>query len=262
MKKYLASFLAVLLCLALLCACGTNDNPGTSNPGTSNPGTSDPGNDDPGNNDPGNDDPGNDDPGAGAQLQDVVLADYFSQDVWEDDGGDVSVEADQIVFDNGYMGDFAALRLTESFQNVNCKFTLQLEDIPTGLSEAEGTYWDAELMIMLRSSLAAPGWEDGQTGYSLTAWGDMGTVYIGRAGHDDAFGSIEWPCNDGQPHSIEFSAENNEDNTVVHLKLVIDGEVVFEQDDDGSITKEGRTPLFPNAGGITIRCKYVKAIVK
>ncbi len=192
----------------------------------------------------------------------VVLADYFSQDVWEDDGGDVYVEEDHILFDNAFMGDFSALYLTETAQNVTYKFSLQLEEIPTDISVDEGTWWDAELLILGRSAIAAPGWEEGQTGYSLTAWGDMSEVFIGRAGHDDAFGSIQWNVTDGQPHDIEFSLQNNEDSTTVTITLTVDGEVVFETVDDGSIVKEGRTPLFPEAGGLTIRCKYVQATIK
>ena len=257
MKKYLLTLLAVLLCAAMLCACGeaAEDPKPTAEPTKAPETTPAPAPTDP------PVDPQPTDPVVTDEMQDVKLSDLFAQEVWEDDGGDVSVEADKIVFDNGYMGDFAALRMTQDYKNVNYKFTLQLEEIPEGLSEAEGTWWDAEFMILLRSALAAPGWEDGQTGYSLTAWGDMKQLYIGRSGHDDAFGSVEWGCADGQPHEIEFSAQNNEDNTTVALKLIIDGEVVFEQVDDGSITKEDRTPLFPDAGGLTIRCKYVKATI-
>ena len=250
-KKTLTTLLVVLMCIALLCACTPTNAPETNAPETNAPATNAPATNAPEN---------NDDP-TPAGTQEVVLSDYFGQDVWEDDGGDVYVEEDQIVFDNGFMGDFAALRLTETAQNVTYKFTLQLEDIPTDVSVDEGTWWDAELMILARSALAAPGWEEGQTGYSLTAWGDMSEVFIGRSGHDDAFGSIQWNVTDGQPHDIEFSLENNEDNTTVTITLTVDGEVVFTTVDDGSIVKEGRTPLFPDAGGLTIRCKYVKATI-
>lgn len=258
MKKTLVTLLAALLCIALLCACdpsivnpsdtqtSTQGNPTGTQASTQGDPTSAP---------------------TSGQVSDgsvktVKLSEYFGdKDIWEDDGGDVTVEEDKIVFDNGYMGDFSTLRLTETAQNVCYQFTIQLEDIPEELSEAEGTWWDAEVMILLRSTLLAPGWEDGQTGYSLTAWGDMSKVYIGRAGHDDAFGFVEWGCNDGKPHDIEFSAVNNADNTEVTLKLVVDGETVFEKVDDGSITKKDRIPLFPDEGGLTLRAKYVKMTI-
>ena len=133
--------------------------------------------------------------------------------------------------------------------------------MPTDLSEEEGTWWDSELMILARSSLLAPGWEDGQTGYSLTAWGDMKQVAIGRAGHDDAFGFIDWNVADGQEHEIEFSLTNNEDDTEVTIVLKMDGETVFETVDDGSIVKEDRIPLFPEGGNLTIRSKYLQVTV-
>lgn len=195
------------------------------------------------------------------ETKTIVLSDYFSQDVWEDDGGDVYVEDDHILFDNGYMGDFSTLMLKEEAKNVTYRFTLKLENIPTDLSEEEGTWWDSELMILARSSLLAPGWEDGQTGYSLTAWGDMKKVAIGRAGHDDAFGFIDWNVADGQEHEIEFSLTNNEDDTEVTIVLKIDGETVFETVDDGSIVKEDRIPLFPEGGNLTIRSKYLQVTV-
>lgn len=256
-KKILMTLLAVLMCAGLLCAC-------TSAPASSTPETT-----------AANETAAPETEAAeteaaeteapavegSSETKEIVLSDYFSQDVWEDDGGDVYVEEDHILFDNAFMGDFSALRMTETAQNVTYKFTLQLDEIPTDISVDEGTWWDAELLILGRSALAAPGWEEGQTGYCLTAWGDMSEVFIGRSGHDDAFGSIQWNVNDGEPHDIEFSLINNEDNTAVTITLVVDGEVVFEAVDDGSIVKEGRTPLYPDAGGLTIRCKYVQATI-
>ena len=253
-KKILTTLLVALMCAALLCACGgdsTSTTTGASNDTTAAPETTEA--------------PADDTtaaPSGNGEVTEIVLSDYFGQDVWEDDGGDVYVESDHILFDNSFMGDFAALRLTETAQNVTYKFTLQLDKIPTDLSADEGTWWDSELLILARSSLAAPGWEDGQTGYCLTAWGDMSEVYIGRSGHDDAFGSIQWNVNDGEPHDIEFSLVNNEENTAVTITLTVDGEVVFTTVDDGSIVKEGRTPLFPDAGGLTIRCKYIEATIQ
>lgn len=247
-KKILTTLLVLLMCAALLCACGGEGNNNTSTTGASNDTTAAP-------------EDTTAASGTDGEVTEVVLSEYFGKDVWEDDG-DVYVEEDHILFDNAFMGDFAALRLTETAQNVTYKFTLQLDKIPTDLSVDEGTWWDSELLILGRSTLAAPAWEEGQTGYCLTAWGDMSEVFIGRAGHDDAFGSIQWNVADGQPHDIEFSLVNNEDNTTVTITLTIDGEVVFTTVDDGSIVKEGRTPLFPDEGGLTIRCKYVQATIK
>lgn len=248
-KKIMTTLLVLLMCTALLCACGSEAS--TANPTTAETEAA---------------------PAAEAATtsaaetadegtKEVVLADYFGQDVWEDDGGDVYVEEDHILFDNAFMGDFSALRLTETAKNVTYKFTLQLEEIPTDLSVDEGTWWDSELLILGRSALAAPGWEEGQTGYCLTAWGDMSEVFIGRSGYDDAFGSIQWNVTDGEPHDIEFSLVNNADDTAVTITLKVDGEVVFETVDDGSIVKEGGTALYPDEGGLTIRCKYVQATI-
>ena len=174
-KKILMTLLAVLMCAGLLCAC-------TSAPASSTPETT-----------AANETAAPETEAAeteapavegSSETKEIVLSDYFSQDVWEDDGGDVYVEEDHILFDNAFMGDFSALRMTETAQNVTYKFTLQLDEIPTDISVDEGTWWDAELLILGRSALAAPGWEEGQTGYCLTAWGDMSEVFIGRSGHE------------------------------------------------------------------------------
>lgn len=252
-KKIIALLLAALMCCALLCACN-NTQGNTPNP-SSDPKPS-------GTNKPDDSKPQDSKPVQTGEVKEIKLADYFSkEDMWEDDGGDFTMEADKLVLNNAFMGDFSTLQLKEEAQNVTYKFTLQLSDIATNLSVDEGTWWDSELMILGRSTLAAPGWEEGQTGYSLTAWGDMSEVFIGRAGHDDAFGSVKWGVEDGKPHEIEFSLINNEDNTQVTVRLSVDGKVVFEQVDDGSIKKDGRTPLFPEPGTLTLRCKYLKATI-
>lgn len=247
-KKIIALLLAALMCCTLLCACsGTQDeNPNPSeDPQPSESKT-----------------PEGSQSVQTGEVKEIKVSDYFSQEaLWEDDGGDFTMDADKLVLNNAFMGDFSTLQLKEEAQNVTYKFTIQLSDIPTTLSVDEGTWWDAELMILGRSTLAAPGWEDGQTGYSLTAWGDMSEVYIGRAGHDDAFGSVKWGIEDCEPHDIAFSLINNEDNTEVTIRLSVDGEVIFETVDDGSIIKDGKTPLFPEPGTLTLRCKYLKATI-
>lgn len=226
MKKLLAILLSMALCVCVLAACGG-------------------------------------DGGEKGGAKTINVSDYLSQDVWEDDGGFVTVSGDGIVFDDCYAGEYAALRLKETADDATWKFNLQLTEIPEGLSEDAGNWWDAELCIVVRSAVAGSGYASGeQTGYTITCWGDMSTVYLGRSGYDDAFGSFSWPCGDGKPHDVEITATNNADKTAVTVKLVVDGTVIAEVTDDGSLVKEGRTNLFPDAGGLTIRCKYVAAAVK
>jgi hypothetical protein len=78
---------------------------------------------------------------------------------------------------------------------------------------------------------------------------------------DDAFGTFQANIGDGQAHDIEFTVVNNEDGTV-SLKLVIDGNVIAEVVDDGTKSKNDRPTLYPDAGGLTIRAKWLEAIVK
>lgn len=266
MKKFLAILLTLVLCVSLLAACGEKETPGGSEP-------NDPGGngDQPGNSntqpetpeDTQPEEPEDTRPEAPSGPVTITVADYLSQDVWEDDGGFVTVSADGIVFDNALYGDLAALRLKEEAADATWKFNLQLTDIAEGLSEDAGDWWDSELCIVVRSAVAGSGYASGeQTGYTVTCWGDMSTVYLGRSGYDDAFGGFPWPCGDGQPHDIEITATNNADKTAVTVKLVVDGQVIAEVTDDGSLVKEGRTNLFPDAGGLTIRCKYLGATVK
>lgn len=248
-KKIISTLLVALMCIALLCACTPSQDTTTT---TANPQPSASQSTDPQPTDPPKE-----------EVKEIKISDYLGKDVWEDDGGDVSIKDDHILFDNAFMGDFAALRLTEKAQNVTYKFSIQLSDIPTDLSEEAGTWWDSELIIVGRSAVAGNSYQSGdQKGYCLTAWGDLGKVYIGRAGYDDAFGSVEWNVNDGQPHDIEFTLTNNEDNTQVTIVLKVDGQVIFEGVDDGSKVKQERPALYPDEGGFTIRCKYFKAIVK
>ncbi len=195
------------------------------------------------------------------EVQVVNVADYINnKDAWENDGGDVAFEEGKITFSNCFSGDFAAVRLKEPVQNVTYKFNVQVNEIGQ-VSMDDGTWWDCELLLMARSSLAASSWYDdgSQTGYTLTSWGDLSTVFIGRAGYDDAFGEYEWNINDGNKHAIELTVTNNQDNTVVTVTLVVDGKEIASVTDDGTLIKKERPGLYPDAGGLTIRCKYLAA---
>lgn len=264
-KKLMTTLLVALMCIALLCACTPNNPSETPNQ------SDDKGNVDP--NPSGNQDDANStgdqvepEPSTGEDEPDIKtikVSDYLGNaDAWEDDGGDVTISAEKILFSNFYAGDFSSVRLTEAAADATWEYTVQVKKIPEGLSEDAGDWWDAEFLTVIRSALPGGSYLDGeQTGYTITSWGDLSTVYIGRAGYDDAFGYVAWPIGDGQPHVISFTAENNEDNTVVHLTLAVDGEVVFECDDDGSLVKKERVSLYPDAGGLTLRCKYLEVEV-
>ena len=244
MKKYFAILVTILICVAMFNACATGEpNNPSPTPSETNPQT----------------EPSNVvETSPVDEAKKIVVTDYLGKDVWEDDGGDVTISDDKILFSNFFAGDFSSVRLMETAANATWEFTVQAKQIPEGLSEEAGDWWDAEFLAIIRSALPGGSYLDGeQTGYTITSWGDLNTVYIGRAGYDDAFGSVAWPLGDGQPHVISFTAENNESSTVVHLTLTVDGEVIFECDDDGSLVKKERVSLYPDAGGLTIRCKYL-----
>ena len=252
MKKILSMVLAVLMVAAMLCACG-NTNPTTTKPNTDTPNpttTQKPA-------------PTTTVAPAPAGPDVVTLSDYFAnKDAWEDDGGYFTLSDDQIFFDNFSAGDYAAVRLTEAHQNVTYKFNVTINKLAP-VSMDDWTWWDSELCIIARSTIAGNSWQDdgSQKGYTLTAWGDMNEVCIGRCGYDDAFGTFKWNLGDGQAHDIEFTVINNEDGTVT-LKLVVDGNLIAEVVDDGSKVKNERPNLYPDAGGLTIRCKWLEATVK
>lgn len=253
-KKILSTLLVVLMCAALLCACGGDS--GNTTTGKTNETT----------NAPEETTAAPEETTAAPEVNngttEIVLSDYLSQDVWEDDGGDAYIESDNIHFDNCFSGDFAAVRLTEEAQNVTYRFNVQIKE--TGaVSMDDWTWWDCELLIIARSSIAAASWYDdgSQTGYTLTSWGDLSEVYIGRSGYDDAFGCFEWNINDGEAHAVELSVVNNEDNTAVTITLVVDGVEIASVVDDGSLVKNERPALYPDAGGLTIRCKYLEAVI-
>lgn len=240
MKKILSLVLAVLMVATMLCAC-TNENPTTTASNEIPTTTAAP---------------------APAGPAVINLADYFAdKSKWEDDGGYFDMDDTKIFFDNYAAGDYAAVRLTEEAQNVTYKFNVTVAKLAP-VSMEDWTWWDSELCVIARSTLAASSWqEDGsQKGYTLTWWGDMSKVCIGRCGMDDAFGEFDANIGDGQPHAIEFTVVNNDDGTV-SLKLVIDGNVIAEVIDDGTKEKNGRPTLYPDAGGITIRCKWLEATI-
>lgn len=251
MKKILSMVLAVLMVASLLAACG-NTNP-TTKPNADKPtqgATQKPTETQPKPTEP-----------QGPAV--VTLADFFSnKDAWEDDGGYFTMSADQILFDNFSAGDYAAVRLSEAHQDVTYKFNVNITKLAP-VSMEDWTWWDSELCIIARSTIAGNSWQDdgSQKGYTLTWWGDMSKVCIGRCGYDDAFGEFDANLGDGQAHDIEFTVVNNEDGTVT-VKLVIDGNLVAEVVDDGSKVKNDRPNMYKDAGGLTIRAKWLEVIVK
>lgn len=193
----------------------------------------------------------------------ITVSEYFADDSkWEDDGGYHERTADKLFFDNFMAGDYAALRLKEEAQNVTYKFKLTISQLAP-VSMDDWTWWDSELLIIARSAIPAASWYDdgSQTGYTLTSWGDMSSVFIGRCGYDDAFGEFQWNVNDGQPHDIELSVVNNEDNTQVTITLIVDGTEIASVVDDGTKIKNDRPGLYTEAGGLTIRCKWLEATI-
>jgi hypothetical protein len=171
---------------------------------------------------------------------------------------------DQLFFDNFSAGDYAAVRLTEAHQNVTYKFNVTINKLAP-VSMDDWTWWDSEFCVIARSTIPGSSWqEDGsQKGYTLTWWGDMKTVVIGRCGYDEACGSFDANIGDGQPHDIEFTVINNADGTV-SLKLVIDGNVVADVIDECKPRedKPDRPTCYPDAGGLTLRAKWLELIVK
>ena len=255
MKKILSLTLVVLMLVAMLCACSENptNNPSTDPDPTPGAGSQE--------TDP-TDDSGNN---GGDDSSDVVVidvSDYLSDSSkWEFDSEYAFVKDGKLEYDNEGFGDFAAAMLTEAAKNVTYKITLTVNGIPSGLDDSN--WWDSELLIMGRSSIAGPGWRDdgSQTGYCLTSWGDLSEVCIGRAGKDD-LATVEWNINDGQPHEIELSVVSNEDDSVVTITLVVDGVELAKVEDDGSQIKNDRPASYPNAGNLTIRAKWVDITVE
>ncbi len=250
MKKILSLVLAALMVATMLCACATSTETqpnGTQAPTTQAPTTQAPTTTQP----------------APQGPAVVTLADYMADDSkWEDDGGYFTRDNGQIFFDNFSAGDYAAVRMTEAYQDVTYKFNVTINKLAP-VSMEDWTWWDSEFCVIARSTLAASSWQDdgSQKGYTLTWWGDMSKVVIGRCGMDDAFGEFDANIGDGQAHDIEFTVINNADGTV-SLKLVIDGNVIADVVDDGTKSKNDRPTLYPDAGGLTIRAKWLEAVVK
>lgn len=237
MKKILSLTLALLMVFAMLTACDSE---------------------------PKETDPKETEPAAPAGPTVINVADFIADDAkWEDDGGYHDRKDGKIHFDNFSAGDYCALRLNEQAQDVTYKFKVTINELAP-VSMDDFTWWDSELLVIARSGIAGSSWNDDgtQVGYTLTSWGDMSSVFIGRCGYDDAFGEFQWNINDGQPHDIELTVVNNEDNTQVTITLLVDGVQVASVVDDGSKVKNERPALYPNAGGLTIRCKWLDAVVE
>ncbi len=252
MKKVLSLVLAVLLVAAMLCACTPNadTNPTTTGkPAGSTPTPTTTGT------------PTPTTTGTPAPQGPAVInvADFLNDESkWEYDYDCYEMKDGKLVYDTFFAGEFAALRLKEEAQDVTYKFNVTITDLAP-VSMEDYTWWDSELCIIARSAMAASSWpdEDGsQKGYTLTFWGDMSKVCIGRCGFDDAFGEFDCNIGDGQAHAIEFTVANNADGTVA-IKLVLDGNMVAELTDDGTKIKNDRPSLYPDAGGLTIRAKWL-----
>ncbi len=254
MKKILCLVLAALMLCAMLTACNSSDTQETDPKETQSQQT-----------EPQGTEPQETEPQAAISENTVItVADYIADDSkWEDDSGYHDRKDGKIHFDNFMAGDYCALRLTEEAQNVTYKFKLTINQLAP-VSMDDWTWWDSELLIIARSSIPAASWyDDGtQQGYTLTSWGDMSSVFIGRCGYDDAFGEFAWNVNDGQAHDIELSVVNNEDNTQVTVTLLVDGVEIASIVDDGSKVKNERPALYPDAGGLTIRCKWLDATIE
>ncbi len=194
----------------------------------------------------------------------INVADFLADDSkWEDDGGYHDRKDGKLLFDNFAAADYCAVRLKEEAQNVTYKFKVTINKLAP-VSMDDYTWWDSEFLVVARSSVAGSSWDDdgSRKGYTLTAWGDMSEVCIGRCGYDDAFGTFKWNINDGKAHDIELTVENNADNTQVTITLVVDGTEIAKVVDDGTKIKNERPALYPDAGGLTIRCKWLEAVIE
>ena len=228
MKKLLSLVLAVLMLAATLCACTGPADDGSKTP----------------------------EQPEGPEVIDVNAA-LADESKWEFDCEDVAIKDGKLVFDTVDYGSFAAAMLKQPAKNATWKFTVTVNSLGDGVV-GHSDWWDAELLFLARSSVAGPGWRDdgSQTGYSITSWGEMKEVCIGRAGKDD-LATFEWNIADGQPHEIELSVVSNEDDSVVTITLKVDGQVIGTVEDDGSEIKNDRPASYPDAGNLTIRAKWV-----
>lgn len=172
----------------------------------------------------------------------------------------VSFKDGKMHYDTNFPGDLVAAMLNKPVQNGTYKFTLTINALAESYADA---WYDTELIIIARAAKAGTSWYDdlSQTGYTISSWGDMSEFCLGRCGYDDAFGTFKWNVNDGQPHVIEITTTNNADNTAVEIVVVIDGVEVARATDDGSKIKKERPGLYPDAGNLVIRAKWMEITV-
>lgn len=261
MKKVLSLVLAVMMLAAVLCACGDTTPTTTGKPAGSTPVASTPAGSTPVASTPVGS-TGNGNTNNGPVV--INVADYLADDSkWEFDSPDLADLKDgKLRYDTAWAGDFLAARLTETAQNATWKFTITVNEQPEDIDDS--IWWDTELMIIARSTIAGGTWYDdlSQAGYTISAWGDLSEFCLGRCGYDDAFGTFQWNIADGQPHEIEFTTINSEDNKSVEIIVVVDGVEVARATDDGSKIKNERPALYPDEGGLTIRAKWMEITIE
>ena len=163
-------------------------------------------------------------------------------------------------FNTNFPGDYCAAMLKQPIQNGTFRFTLTVNALSENYTEF---WWDTELIIIARASRPGPSWYDdrSQTGYTISSWGDLSEFCLGRCGYDDAFGVFSWNINDGQSHVIEITTINNADNTAVEVIVTVDGEEIARVVDDGTLVKKERPNLYPDAGNLVIRAKWMEITI-
>ena len=247
MKKILSLVLAVLMLATVLCACSPAANTTTAAKPNNTTAPQAPTNA----------------PTQPPVDNNVINVDEFVGDVanWEFDTELCEVVDGKLHFDTNYPGDYCAAMLKKPQTNGTYKLTLTVNE----MADFEDMY-TTELFIIARAAYAGTTWsgEDcGQTGYTISAWGDLSEFCLGRCGYDDAFGTFKWNINDGQPHVIEITTTNNDDNTAVEVVVAIDGEEVARVVDDGTKKKpeKDRPNLYPNEGNLVVRAKWMDITV-
>ena len=254
MKKVISLVLAVLMVAAMLCACAAPDA-GTTPTTTQKPAPTDPKPTDP-----------IDPAGPVAINVHDFLNDRANWTFHDDDTANelLTIEGGKMHFDCNFPGDLVAAMLNQTVLDGSYKFTLTVNAQPED-PNADDTYWETELFIIARASVAGTTWSEGnQTGYCISSWGDLSTFCLGRAGSDDAFGTeFTWNINDGQPHEIEIATKNIEKDgkTAVEVTVYVDGEVAATAIDEGQNGREGRPTMYPEAGKLVIRAKYMEITV-
>lgn len=254
MKKILSLVLAVLMLATVLCACGNTEPTTTGKPQGEQPAGSTPA----ATNKPTEAPTAAPTEPAGDAA---INVDEFVGDAanWEFDTDLCEIVNGKLHFDTNFPGDYCAAMLKKPQTNGTYKLTLTVN----ALADFEDMYM-TELFIIARAAYAGTTWngEDcGQTGYTISAWGDLSEFCLGRCGYDDAFGTFKWNINDGKPHVIEITTTNNADNTAVEIVVTIDGEEVARAIDDGTKIKKERPNLYPNEGNLVIRAKWMEITV-